>query len=723
MTEASTMRRILLACCAIIPSALPAAAAAQDRAQGGGAAMQESEAENEINEIIVTAQKREERLQDVPISITLLGGEALDKSREEGLTEMLRRVPGIAAPVVSLGAPSIAIRGVTADGSVFGGAPTASYYIDAVPFGFVRSALLPDSNLYDLDRIEVLRGPQGTLFGANAQNGVVRILTRDPDLSDFELKGRGSVSLTRDGGTNYRGDLAVNIPLVEDRLAARAVVGYTDRSGWIDRPGQSNIDSAKFYNARLKLEAKPTDTLSLVGTFWLNSSRIDDQSLGNDRGLNTSPGASPVRSDQYVYALRANYDAGAVNISNAVSYFDYSLISSLDLSPLGPFASGLVQKVDFGSRVFSEELNFSSVGDGPWRWSAGASYRRVSDRFIQYFGNSVAGFAAVADYDDRSEAWAVFGELTRTFLDGRLELTGGLRYFEDKQRLDENISTTLVPGAPLLHAEAGFKALTPRAVITWLPERNLTFYASYAQGFRSGLLQQPSVLLVAPNIPPAKPDRLHNYELGAKGSLWDGALQFDAAIYYIDWKDIQQGLGLDPVSGNPSLTAILNGSSASGLGVEYSISLTPVKRLTITNSFSWNGLTFDRDVLSGGVVLIGKGSRLGSSPEYTFGFSANYSFPVGKGYELQASASANYTSAIKYTALTNGIRTPQFNGDSIMNSRASLMLVAPSNWSLTLFVDNLGDVRKPTTRGPFPETWYGLNTRPRTFGLQMEAKF
>ena len=681
-----------------------------------------SAARSEIEEIIVTAQKREERLQDVPISMTMLGGEDLDRSRVEGLTEILRRVPGIAAPVTALGTPSITIRGVTPDGLAFGGAPTASYYIDSVPYGFVRHALLPDANVYDLERIEVLRGPQGTLFGANAQSGVVRILTHDPDHSAFELKARGSVSSTEDGGTNYRGDLAVNLPLIEDKLAARAVVGYTDRSGWIDKPGTPDADSADITNARFKVKGQLTENFSLVGSFWFTRSRIDTQSIGNEDGQNTTPGMSPVNSDADVYELRASYDADAVEITSATSYFDYDLSSSLDLTPLGgPFFNGLVQTVNFESKVFSEELTFSSTGEGSWRWSAGASYRDVSDRFIQHFESTFIPKTLAADYEDSSRSWAVFGELTRVFFDEQLELTVGLRYFDDSQETDENISSTGNPATPLLHAKASFDSLTPRTVLTWYPNDDLTFYASYAEGFRSGLLQQPSVLVLAPLFPAAEPDLLHNYELGTKGSLWDGRLQFDAAVFYLDWDDIQQGISVAPTTNNPALTAILNANSASGLGAEFSGTLAPVERLTITGSFSWNDLTFDSDVISGGLVLFGKGDRLGVSPEYTASLSLDYSFPVGRGFDVLTSLSGNYTSAIEYTRRNFGFQMPENDGEPILTSRASVMLSAPENrWSLTLFVDNVGDERGPTTRGPFPATWYGLNTRPRTFGLQVE---
>ena len=182
---------------------------------------------DQLEQIIVTAQKRQERLQDVPISIAVLGGKDLDTSTYQGVTEALTAVPGVAAVTDGQGGGTfISVRGVSAASYLFSGSSPVAYYLDSIPFGLVDSAIAPDTNAYDLERVEVLRGPQGTLYGANALNGVVRVLTHDADLDQFELKGRTSGSSTEDGGGNYRGDVAINMPIVEGKVAARAVVEH-----------------------------------------------------------------------------------------------------------------------------------------------------------------------------------------------------------------------------------------------------------------------------------------------------------------------------------------------------------------------------------------------------------------------------------------------------------------------------------------------------------------
>lgn len=673
----------------------------------------------ELEQIIVTAQRREEKLQDVPISITVLGGDALDSSRVEGLTETLRRIPGMAAPIGALGTPNISIRGVAAPGLAGAGSSTAAYYLDSTPYGFVRNALAPNADLYDLDRIEVLRGPQGTLFGANAQSGVVRILTHDPVLSGFEAKSRASISSTESGGANYRADLAVNVPIVDEKLAARAVVGYQNRSGWIDKPGNPNADDARISNARLKIKAQPTEKLSLVGSGWFMRYRADAQSIGNDDGENIVAIDEPVHSDTDNFSLKVGYDFSAFALTSATSYQEYKIKSSLWLGVTG---NPQIQTTAFSSDVFSQEVILNSQGEGPWKWSVGGSYRDVKDR-----RSAVVGSTTSTDFNDFSKSWASFGELTRVLFDGRVELTGGLRYFEDEQRLRENISSSGNPATPLVNIPSKYHSLTPRVVLTAHPREDFTVYASYAQGFRSGVSQNPQILFQVPGAPPARPDRLHNYEIGAKGDLFDGRVIFDSAVFFLDWKDVQQNLNefYQTPAGRLELSSILNGPSASGVGAEFGVTVLPVDGLDLSGTIGWNDLTFDEDVFSGTTRRFAKGTRLGSSPEYTAGASASYSFPLGADLEGRLTTSANYTSKIENNTLSGGINRPGDDGRSILLVDASFVVSAAHHWAATLFADNITNDTDASVRyiGIPGDTWNGLNTRPRTYGAQVEYSF
>lgn len=669
---------------------------------------------SELEEVIVSAQRRDERLQDVPISISVLSGEDLDRSRVQGLTETLNRVPGVAAPIGALGAPQVVIRGVTASGLLLAGASTAAYYLDTIPYGFVRSAIVPDADVYDLERVEVLRGPQGTLFGANAQSGVIRILTHDPVLDAFDFKARASTSNTEDGDWNYRGDMALNVPVVQDKLAIRAVAGYQDLSGWIDKGPNENANDVEISNLRLKVKAQPTENLSVVASSWFTDYDASAQALGDDNGNNSIFHDEPVETDSDAHSLRIDYAHSAFAIRSATSYLKYSIASDLDLRPV---AFPTIQSARFASEVFSEEIAVSSVKDGAWRWSFGAVYRNVEDQFKRSFDIPLNP----TDYSDLSESWALFGEVTRLFLDGELELTLGLRYFEDEQTTKENVSLTGNPAAPLISTSASFDAVTPRVVLTWHSSDAITFYTSYAEGFRSGLVQNPEVASAAPDFPPLDSDRLHNYEIGAKGRLVDGRISFDTAIFYLDWEKVQQNL--DVLYNGVNLNALVNGKSASGPGFEFAITSAPAEGLTLGVNFSWNDLRFDDDVVSGGgTILFLKGERLGSSPEYTAGASADYAFPFSGSLEGQFSISGNYISANLGHCYVGTVRV-ECNADPIFVSRAAFSINSSESWTTTIFVDNANDERAATYRAFGVPDWNGRNVRPRTIGLQLDYDF
>jgi len=663
-----------------------------------------------LEEVLVTAQRREERLQEVPIAISVVGGPAMDKSTAEGVIEVLNQVPGVSSlPAVQGSGTQLTVRGVTAAGALFFGASPIGYYLDSIPFGFVKSAIAPDSSAYDLDRVEVLRGPQGTLYGASALNGVMRVLTKNADLDRFEFKARTSASSTEDGGENYRGDMALNVPLVDGKLAARAVLGYQDLSGWIDKPARKDFNDAEIRTARLKVDAQPVDALSLGLSAWLSRADYGGPSRGDDDRRNPYSDTEAIDTDYDAYSFTVGYDFGGFSINSATSQLDYTTGGYVDFAGTLIF-SGLE------SEVFAEELTLSSDEDGPWRWSIGGIYREVDDRTFQYF-TTAPGAAQIAPYEwlDSSHSSALFGEVTRVLADGKFEVTAGLRYFEDDLKSQEG-----PPDAPpAQRVNPNFNATTPRLVLSWHPSDENTLYVSYGEGFRSGF-DQFLLAKTLLNFPPVKPDTLRNYEVGAKGNTAAGTVTYEAALYYIDWQDTQQSLAV-VVEGVPR-AANMNGGSASGMGVDLCVAVRPVDGLVLSANASWNDLTFDSDVFSGGVLLFAKGDRLNSSPEWTANVSANYGFPLGGGgYEGEFSVSAGYTSEQNYvTLLADRYITV---GDSMLIGRTSFAIHGPSHWTASLFVDNFMDEDGSPLRAQFGLPEWSTRIRPRTAGLQLEFSF
>lgn len=685
-----------------------------------------------LEEIIVTAQKREERLQDVPISISVLSGVELDKSNIADLREAFTRIPGVVADRFFGDGDQISIRGVSTGVAAFSGSSTVAYYLDAAPFGFVRSALAPELGHYDLDRVEVLRGPQGTLYGASALSGVIRVLTQDPSFEGFDLKARVGASHTAEfsSGMNYRADAAVNIPIVEDKLAARATVSYQDWSGWIDKPlvGKKDVNDAQLSTMRLKIRAQPTDQLSMLAAVWLDRGDQGGLPLGRRDHTRRVTVDEPLERGYDSYSFKIGYDFPAFNLTSATSYLDYETRNTNAFGTI--FRDNI-----FTARVFSQEINVASTHEGPWRWSVGGLYRDAEEiSFMRHKNVDVNGplLWNPIDNDSISESFAWFGEVTYAFLEDRLELTAGMRYFEDTQThiVRSDLTLATIPATPF-EFEDEFDKWTPRVILNWRPSDQLTLYASYAQGYRSGMGQYIAGINIAAlagvEVVPADPDTLTNYEIGAKGDLFGGFVTFDTAVYFADWKDSQQTIYVIAPN-NQNWPAVVNSESFTGIGVDAALTVRPVEGLELGGTLSWNDLKAQADVSSGLGVLIPKGARPAVSAEVTAGGSASYAFPLfgGAGFTGRLAGSINYTSPQTYYAV-DGSTTIAREGDSIVMGGSSFTIDAPGHWSLTFYVDNITDENgNPSAQlndaGFLTEEGYELRLRPRTIGLQFDFR-
>lgn len=686
---------------AIVGGGLAAPALAQDQPADVGA--------DAGGEIVVTAQRREESLQRVPVAISVLTGDALDQSTSSGVTDALRAVPGVSTlQSYQGGGTLVTVRGVTAGQALFNGAGTVGYYLDSVPFAAIKSAIAPDASAYDLQRVEVLRGPQGTLYGASALNGVVRILTSPADASRFGFKARAAASTTEGGSPSYRQDVSANIPVIEDKLAIRATAGYQHEGGWINTPFKENFNSGDIWNLRLRVNANPTDLLSIDLGGWVSRSDFDGPSTGERYDFNSTPFESPIHNQFDTVNGKISYAFDGFEIASATSYLDYRSKSRIDFSS---FAGGAATRLDtdLRVRVFTEEVSINSIGNGPWRWSVGGIYRTAKEDLVQ----GIPEFAFGLDNRNRSRSYAAFGEITRGFAENRFELTAGVRYFHDTISQERR---SPVNAAPVITPDSTAKATTPRFVATWHPTERSSVYLSYSQGFRSGFPQTAPASLLGP----AQPDRLHNYEFGAKGTVLDGLISFDAALYYIDWKDVQQNVTVT-VNGLP-FGATINGDSASGMGVDAAVTVRPVRRLSFNGSVGWNNLSSDADVITAGVILFAKGSRLNYSPEYTAQVGMDYEFDLGGSLTGRFAASATYTSLQQSRLLLGSVVTEGRSGEVFL-PKASFALESRDGWTATVYADNISNFRGSLSPGFGSLPQYFGRARPRTFGLQLEYKY
>jgi iron complex outermembrane recepter protein len=672
--------------------------------QNTAANSQDTREDVTLEEITVTAQRRKERLIETPISIGVLSGESIDSAGTRGITDVLNQVGGVSLNENSPGNSVIAIRGVTSGA----GTTTTAYYMDEVPFAFIRGSGLADTSAFDLSRIEVLRGPQGTLYGAAALGGVVRVITNDANLDRVAAKIRMRTSTTDDGGDNYGGDLALNVPLVAGKLAVRGVASYSELSGFIDSvTGEEDINDSEIQAYRLKATYQPVDNLTFRA--GISRSKIDTGAPSSSLdGLSTVFSANqPDQRTLNTYNLISEYDGPSVSLLSSTSYLDYEVRQQNELLVAG---TGRAESIIFNPmRSFAQELRAVSQLDGPWKWSAGAIYKKTTETVNQ---SVFAFFPFPLRQQEQSESYAFFGETTRTF-DDRLDVTAGLRYFKDKLTMFD--LERLTSGTTRLNAPktSQFDRVTGRVVIGYKLQQDAMLYGSVATGFRSGMNQTPSLVEVAPDFPPLGPDSIITYEVGTKGRVLNGAVTYDTAIYFTDWKDIQQSL-ITPIG----LLGRLNAGEAGGMGVDASVTYQPSDMMELHASIGWNDLTFAENVLQGTSVLFADGARLNDSPEWTGSLGGIYRMSTPwadiRGY---LSGNFAYGSARAFRFLTANVLNLSAS-DSHRALKASVGIEG-ERWSTELYGDNLtnddGAITAPFAAGAF----MSIRQRPRTVGLRV----
>lgn len=663
-----------------------------------------------LEEIVVTAQKRGEQvLSDVPISIAVLQGADIESSGARGVADILNQIGGVNLVEDEPGRSSISIRGASAGNNKLTGTSPVGFYLDELPFSFVNHAVLPDANAYDLDRVEVLRGPQGTLYGASSLNGVVRVLTKDADLEEFEFKTRTRFSSTESSEDNYSGDIAVNVPLVPGKLAIRGVASYADMGGFIRKATESDFNDSEVGSYRVKINATPTEKLDLE--FGVSASRVDNNgpSLALDDMTTPFLGEQGDTRDYESYNFIVDYDFDSFAVTSATGYLELTESTAFDFLIAGTVPVSLDEELD--AEILSQEVRFASQSEGPLQWTAGLYYRDVEQRFQQAVP---AFFSFPLAFTDASEQFAFFGELSRTFLDEKIEVTGGIRYFEDTVTTTETSTLSGGTAGPLLGSvESDFDAVTWRTVVSYYPSDDLSLYGSIATGFRSGINQAPVSLVADPTLEAqVDADSLITYELGAKGSGLDGRLMYEGAVFYTDWEDAQlvtlTSLGT---------AAIVNAEPVTGFGLDGSVTARVSERFTVHGNVGWNDLTIDGNVLQQGAVLFPKGGRMNSSPKLTAGINGEYHFPVADAdLEGRIMVGARYTSELLQREIINGIPSLSMSDDILLAYlRAG---VESEKWSAMLFVENLTN-EDGALDGASLSVPTQSRLRPRTIGLQL----
>lgn len=670
-----------------------------------------------IQEIVVTAQKRAENVQDIPIAVTALGAEALQSAGFDELADLTRLAPSL--QISNFGPIAfVTMRGIGNENSTAGGDPGVALHFDGIYIGRPVGSLF---TAFDTARVEVLRGPQGTLYGRNATGGSINYITTRPQ-SDFSASG----DLTYGSFDRKRARGVVNLP-VGDGLSTR-VVGFIERrDGFSENafPGRRDANDADNWGVRGHILFEPTGSnfSALLSATYIKSGGVGSQAElrepfpGTTTGQNLAgppiPGTNnylvngvpvlndlrPFRenenADQFqnnrflLFSATLENDFGPVTLKSITGYVEtgFNSRSDHDFSPL-PLAELLLTE---DSKQFSQEIQLLSNNDSAFKWIVGGFYfHEEASRRSQFFGSRydiiargagvVSGFDVGGDITSRS--YAAFAQATYDISE-RFSLTGGLRYTNDRKR-GTNSGFQFGPAPYSGPVAASFDAFTYRLAADFDVTDDILVYASYSTGYKSGGVNQVSI--PALTNPVYRPETVKAIELGLKSRLLERRLQMNLALYHNKYDDLQfQVFG---VSGPEAF----NADGATVQGVELEIVALPADSLRFDASAAYTDATFDTQVVQG--VQLG-GNLVQRTPEWTFNAGVTADWEVGFG-SMRLRAEVNHTSAIHYSAFNRraGFAAPGGSdyAQGYDNANLRLFWFSPNErFSLELYATNVFD--------------------------------
>ncbi len=709
------------------------------------------------NEIVVTAQKRSQTLIDVPQSVSVVSGATLEQQGATNFADYLKNVPSLQLVQGTPGQGRLVLRGINTGGV----ASTVAVYVDETPFGSSTglangSELAGDFDSFDIARIEVLRGPQGTLYGASSLGGLLKFVTNAPSTAGFEAKALGGVEFTDGGDASYRGAAMVNVPLGET-LAFRASGSYRKQGGYIDSIGtagsnvRNNINDFENYGGRASLLWKPDANLgvrlsALFQNLYVDAPGIveaDPATLKPLYGRLTQSEYLPTFSDvKYrLYNGTVDYDFGGVTLTSATSYgqqlqsFRADYTANLSAALGGPYVY-FDQLTE--NRKWTQELRLASNGGDFIEWLVGGYYTHEKARILQNLKTAAPGTPgeltpidlpfelALFNLDSRYEEIAGFANAT-LHLSPWFDIDLGGRYSHNSQRAEQTTDGILLGTALIDGLRSSDNVFTWSVAPKVIFGERASLYARVAKGYRPG---GPNVIPIGspPGTPTTyEPDTVTSYEIGFKGDTVDRTASIEASLYHIDWKNIQLAAVVNGFGVN------VNGASAKVDGAEIVATLRPTVGLTTSISFAYNDarLSGDTDPVAVGAV---KGDRLPFTPEYAVNANADYEWDIGS--NLIASLGASVRSISRQSGgfdpayLATFARFPRIKAYEVIDLRAGLDF---GRFALNAYANNLTNSGGITSTqallgvAGLPRNANGaLGTgvvRPRTIGVNATIAF
>lgn len=719
-------------------------------------------------EIVVTAQRRAQSLLKVPASIAALGEKRLEELGIDDVQDYADFIPSLDVTATAPGITKTTIRGLSSESVT----SSVGVYINETPV--TQNELDPDLKLFDVNRVEVLRGPQGTLYGEGSLGGTIRIITNAPDPSGFSSDVQVGISSFKNSDSlNYSVNGMVNVPLVDDKAALRIVAGYRDNAGWITNAGPGNADNderswfvrgAVAFQLTEDLDATFTvihqdiaygsprniidPTLGDLTRFTRVDESIDDEMTIASLTFNWDLGFATLTSDTSYYERTQN-TIGNNNQTSGVDFFYTEMNAAASgrapfsqftcrANPAAPgcanfpFSRTLESVVDFtGSATqWSQELRLVSNTDEDdlIQWIAGVFYKNRDDTKDTYFyGLNPSPFLlnvdTTRDWAGRTktafgfEQFAIYGEVTWNITD-KAHLTGGLRYATETVDNQENLSGLF---------QYTFGSFPPRMTPvqfgpvqadfeTWNPRVVFSYDLSedwlFYASIAKGFRSGGFV-----GVTPFSPDTVWNYELGTKGRFWGGKATLAAAAYFTRWNDVQ---AFDDIP-NPPFFAVLNLGEAEVKGLELELTLQPTEGLQILlgGNLTETEITKLSPKASATPDLV-VGNHLQKVPPYTFNMQVNYEWPAFG--DMQGLISANLVhQASSYSDFRN-LEAEKLKAYTTVGLRLG---VENETWGVYLYGKNLTDVRIPLdiATGTSAAILGTTVARPRVIGIEFKASF
>ena len=698
-----------------------------------------------LETVIVSAQRRREPAREVPLTTNVLKAEDLERSGQQSLRDLAGLLPGVnfAQTGGGGGGSEVTMRGVTTGAQV---GATVSMYIDDVPFGSSSAFAGGASNaldlgIFDLQRVEVLRGPQGTLYGAGAMGGLIKYITVDPDTYGLSGQVGAEVSSTKGGGVSHSARGSINVPLSENAAALRATVYERRSAGYVRDPGRGvdPTDDNDSRGGRLSLLLTPSRSLSARFTA-LTQRNHRDGTPTIERDLGTGEPAQgrqerslfvdepfDVRSD--LVSASVDWDMQWARLQSITAWqrqrssgrYDVSALYVPYLEGAGLFNAGYSLDYGFGVRKTTQEFRLTSAPTKQFEWLAGLYY---SNEDGNRFQNLVAFDdqrqpvdlnLLTSEYPSNYREIAAYGTATQYF--GKdADVTLGVRHSRNRQKTSQIMSGLLASDAPDADAD--------ESVTTWMvtgryrltPQQSV--YARAASGFRPGgplpVFKNP-VTGVALTSGTFKSDSLWSYEAGWKADLLDGRVSMETAIYQIDWKDIQV------FTAEAGFSTFGNAGKARSRGIEWSLRAQATQALRLAASFSVIDAKLLEDTPALGAFA---GDRMPDTARFSAGLQADYNFSLWS-RPSYVGLGVRHTGK-RYNTFKANAQQPQYTLPEFttLDLRAGVQF---GGVQLGLYLRNLtnadGQLSADTTLSAIGAPARVSILQPRTIGLQLSSEF